>query len=406
MYRYLQQTEKEIDNQIYKARLNIQEKLIKPSQKVKALLRTHIYSYITKEQTSENETSLLFKLRLQGKVLPILDSQVGGFYHRFTYYFQKIKIVFENKQYDNIEWKNNSTQLKDGIEITRKLNEEQPINLIIYLYLNYPCLEYKLKDELSELLGIKQETRPYILYHMWQYIKINSLQDNDNPNYIITNEPLQKIFKVPKIEISKLTSYLVDHIQEPDPITIPFTINLNENYLDNQILQDIIITIEDPHFKDIFNLLSHNEKESLLFPMHIGNRNKNESVVDNYFYKMGEYDKRMDTLIEMMKKHKYQHDFYEAYIKDPIKFINNFIIQQNTLVKMLDVSNFPDFKMEIYSPEYEEAFRDFIDNELANQNYSIQHHIAHNNSNINRMNANMINNTNNVNTQQGGSNFK
>ena len=163
MYRYLQQTEKEIDNQIYKTRLNIQEKLIKPSQKVKALLRTHIYSYITKEQISETETSLLFKFRLQGKVLPILDSQVGGFYHRFTYYFQRIKIVFENKEYDNIEWKNTSTQLKDGIEITRKLNNECPINLTIYLHLNYPYLEYKLKDELSDLLGIKQETRPYIL---------------------------------------------------------------------------------------------------------------------------------------------------------------------------------------------------------------------------------------------------
>ena len=401
MYRYLQQTEKEIDNQIHNARLNVQEKLIKPSQKVKALLRTHIYSYITREQVSENESSLNFKFRIQGKVLPILDSQVGGFYHRFTYYFQKIRIVFENKQYDNIEWKSSSSQLKDGIEITRKMSDECPINLTVYLYVSYPYVEYKLKDELSELLGIKQETRPRILYHMWQYIKINSLQDNDNPNYIITNEPLQKLFKVPKIEMSKLTSYLVDHIQEPEPLAIPFTINLNENYADNQILQDIIITIEDPHFKDVLSLLSNSEKESLLFPTHIGNRNKNDSVVDNYFYELGECEKLMDTLIEMMKKHKYQHDFYEAYTKDPVKFIHNFIIQQNTLVKMLDVSNFPDFKMEIYSPEYEEAFRDFIDNDLANQSYSLQHHIAHNNSTVNRINSNMVNTANSGNTQGG-----
>ena len=119
------------------------------------------------------------------------------------------------------------------------------------------------------------------------------------------------------MDIVSLTSRLVDHIKPPDPVEVDFTINLNENYEDNQILQDFVVTIEDPHFNDILSLLSNTDKESLLFPIHVNNMNNVGSggIVDNYIKQMNEYDKKAHSLIELLKKHLIT-DFLEVYYKD------------------------------------------------------------------------------------------
>lgn len=382
LYRYLQQIEKEIDNKIYKCRLDLQEKLIIPSQKVKALLRTHIFSYILYEQTEQGEIKSYFQMRIQGKILPVLEKQNGGTYQKFSHFFQKIQILFSplnQNRYQDIIWNNpnisnynfstsntSTSNDTDGFDVKRPIEVKAPTKVKILFFLNYPNQEYKLSPMLAEILGINQETRPRILYHMWQYIKINSLQDNENPNIINNNKPLQKIFQCDKMDIVSLTSRLVDHIKPPDPVEVDFTINLNENYEDNQILQDFVVTIEDPHFNDILSLLSNTDKESLLFPIHVGNLNNvgNPGIVDNYVKQMNEYEKKTHSLIELLKKHKYKYDFYEAYAKDPIRFINNFIIQQNTLIRLVDkVSNFDsrsDYTSSQYYKDYDEVLREYV----------------------------------------------
>ena len=402
LFRYLQQIEKEIDNKIFKSRLDLQEKLVIPSQKVKALLRTHICSYLLYESNDIGEIKTYFQMRIQGKVMAVLDQLPGGTYHKFTHYFQKIIIKFsstnENK-YQDIEWTNpnlssyNSTIASvatsndiDGFDIKRPLDIKSPVRMKIFFYLNYPNQEYKLKPALAELLGITQETRPRILYHMWQYIKINSLQDNESPNVIINNKPLQRIFLCEKMDITSLTARLVDQIQPPDPIDVDFTVNLNENLEENQILKDIVIPIEDPHFNDVLNLLSNIDNESLLFPNHI---NMNGTTpVDNYMKQIGEYDKKAASMIDLLKRHKYKYDFYEAYAKDPIRFINNFIIQQNTLIRMVDESSYLESRSEYtssqYYKDYEEVLREYVNVYLEKKAGNSNNNLNTNNVNINK----------------------
>jgi hypothetical protein len=100
---------------------------------------------------------------------------------------------------------------------------------------------------------------------------------------------------------------------------------------------------------------------------------KTESNANKYLTEIKECEKKMEELIQNMTKHKYKHDFYEAYAKDPIKFLNNFIIQQNTLLKILDNNNAPDMKMDIYTSEYykeyEDELRDFIELEFNKKNF-------------------------------------
>ena len=386
IYKYLQNLEKEIDDKIYKSRLDIQEQIIKPKNVIKSLLRTHIFAYIDK---SDNEKEN-FILKIQGKIIENFPeneyTKIHCFFQKFIHYFSKVKIKFENNIYQEIEWnnknkmsnnniENNQEQINDGFFIKRPLIDNlknKNFKIEILLYLNYPNPEFSLTPQLSNLLGINQGTRTNILYHMWQYIKLNSLQDNENPTRIINNTQLHQIFKCEKIDIVALTGKLNEFLKEPPPIVIEFNIkNLSYNYQDNEILKDIIIPIEDPYYNSILFFLS-NSDDNLLFPKHLIPLSNNQTKIDEYLNQIIDSDKKMNTMINILNKHKYRYDFYEAYSKDPIKFINNFIIQQNELIKIVDenslIENRNDYTSSQYCKDYEEVIRGYVDKFVVNQN--------------------------------------
>lgn len=344
---------------MYKARLDIQENLIMPTPKVKALLRTQIMSQFK----VENDESF-WVLRIQGKIIPVQDPSEGGFYRKFSYFFHKIQIKFDSineEQYQDIEWTRSNNNDIDGFEIKRPGNVSLKVKVIFYI--NSYTHEYKLSDELAELIGTTQDTRPRILHQIWQYIKINSLQDLENPNIILNNRELQKIFKCERMDISSLTARLGDHLKHPDPIEIEYII---KEY--NDQLYDIIVSIDDPHFLDISNFLSNIENESILFPkslfFHKSDNQKNDkfqqTYTENFYSKLQDYDRNVTDLIEKLKKHKYKYDFYEMYAKDPTKFINNFLIQQNALLKIMkEESSVIDARWDYNSAQYYKDYEVF-----------------------------------------------
>jgi chromatin remodeling complex protein RSC6 len=225
--------EKKMDEKIYKTRLDIQEQLLRPKNMIKAKLRTHIFA-VSKDDENSDETN--FILNIEGKIIDKSDKK----FRKFSHYFRKIQIKFDEEIYPDIEWENpaylqmnqmgnnsgvnnmnsglginnnqsgqsdmgvnstnnmlnnnnsssnnninnNNVNIKkenetdvDGFSIKRPAKEEN-MKIKILFYLSYHIQEFILNDKLSELLGITRGTRPQILYHLWQYIKLNSLQDN------------------------------------------------------------------------------------------------------------------------------------------------------------------------------------------------------------------------------------
>lgn len=364
---------------MYKARLDIQENLIMPTPKVKALLRTHLYSYYTKSDNNEmmvdgnnedvnnNINNNFWVLRIQGKLMEVLNSQAGGFYRKFSFFFQKIQIKFDEnneEKYQDIEWVKPNAADTDGFEVKRPGTGE--VKMKILFHLNFNAQEYKISEELASIIGVKQETRPKILNTLWHYIKINSLQDNENPNMILNNRELQKVFHCEKMDITSITSRLVDHIKQVDPIEIEYTVRPVDDWSENQRLYDILVSIDDPHFLDISNFLSNIENESILFPKSLFFQ-KNESQqkmeknqqtkTEKFYHKISEYDREISDMIEKLKKHKYKYDFYEAFSKDPVKFVNNFLVQQNSLLKIMkDESSIIESRWDYNSAQY---YRDY-----------------------------------------------
>jgi hypothetical protein len=252
----------------------------------------------------------------------------------------------------------------DEFSIKRPAKEEN-MKIKILFYLSYHIQEFILAPKLSELLGISHGTRPQILYHLWEYIKLNSLQDNENPKIVINNKQLSKIFNCEKMEISSLTSRLSEHLKIPPPIEIDFTVHdLSEDSCKNQILKDIQLTIDDPYCNSLFGFLSNANEESLLFPKRFFS-SMNPGLGDaannfgKYLEKINEIEKQYSSYMNIMKRHKYYYDFFDAYEKDPILFIDNFMIQQNELIKRISDQTTSivraDYNSSQYYKDYEEV---------------------------------------------------
>ena len=246
------------------------------------------------------------------------------------------------------------------------------MDIKIYLYLSYHIQEFILTPKLSEILGIEQGTRPQILYHLWQYIKLNSLQDNENPKIVINNKQLMDIFGCEKMEISSLTSRLCDHLKTPPPILIEFNVqDLCEDYTKNQILKDIKITIDDPFCNNLLGFLSNANEENILFPKKFfsNSSNNNQTKFEKFFAKFNEIEKQYSSYVNIMKRHKYYYDFFDAYEKDPSLFISNFMIQQNELIKRMSEQTTSiaksDYNSSQYYKDYEEILREYVDKYLA-----------------------------------------
>jgi len=312
--------------------------------------------------------------------LNFLDSQNGGFYRKFSFFFQKIVIKFDpsnEEKFADVEWQRQSGSSDiDGFEVKRKGNA--PVKMKIVFHLNSYTQELKVSEELSAIIGIKQDTRPRIIHALWQYIKLNRLQDTENSKLILNNKEFQSIFGVEKMDITSIPVKLGDHLKNPDPIEIDYTID-SFNTQDAASLNDLIVTIDDPHYLDISNFLSNIDNESVLFPKSLfynkaesqpmRTEKNSQSFAEKFYNKLAEYDRNINDLTEKLKKHKYKYDFYEAYAKDPIKFINNFHVQQNFLLKIVKeessiIDSRWDYQSAQYYKDYEDVLRDYTENYL------------------------------------------
>ena len=180
------------------------------------------------------------------------------------------------------------------------------------------------------------------------------------------------------MDITSLYPRLADYIRPLDPLEIEYEIKPIDDWTSNQKLFDFVVNIDDPHFLDISNFLSNIDNESLLFPKNLffyknENQQKTDKLQTNtekFYNKIQEIDRSMSDLNEKLKKHKYKYEFYEAFSKDPVKFVNNFTTQQNSLLKIMkEESSIIDARWDYnsanYYKDYEEVLREYVDSYLT-----------------------------------------
>jgi len=216
-------------------KLDLEEMVVQPNPKIKTMMVLHIFNthYNQGNQYSLKKDEIkvpAWSLKIQGKILApdkIQDTEefsaISG-YLKMTHYLRKITIKFDKNEvdYPDLEWNKKTSKAlnKDGIEIIREGNKE--LNIQIAIHINYSPKQYKLKPELLTIIGIKQCTKVEIITALWEYIKANRLQDQQDKQIINCNKEIKAICGEDRIEFSLLIDEIRKWLDEAEPEIINY----------------------------------------------------------------------------------------------------------------------------------------------------------------------------------------
>lgn len=189
---------------------DIEEMLVQPNPRIKTTMTLHVYNLHYNQPSPfslfrDDVKVPAWKLVIRGKVKVPAGAEdkertaAVAPHLKMTRFVKKVDIAFDKEQADfpNLEWSRDthSKELgeKDGIEILREGNKE--LNLTILIYINHSPKQYKVKPELSSVIGIKQCTRFQAISALWEYIKVNRLQDQQDRQIVNCNKELQAVFQ-------------------------------------------------------------------------------------------------------------------------------------------------------------------------------------------------------------------
>ncbi|KRX03628.1 SWIB/MDM2 domain [Pseudocohnilembus persalinus] len=217
----------------------------------------------------------------------------------------------------------------DCILIQREGNQEFETCIDLEVLNNPP--KFKVKKELANIIGMNNCSRTEILTAIWEYIKMQNLQDRENKNLINNDEALKNIFGVDKMTMGSITSRIKDLIDLEDPVQIQHTVTS----IPQERIFDMQVDVPYPFGLEIMPFLSQK----------VVMDEKKDSQMIHPFMELNQNIKKLEKkqleYLERLKSHKYKRDSYYAYSLQPSLFIENILLQQNQLLKIMNQTSKP-----------------------------------------------------------------
>ncbi|PNS14998.1 hypothetical protein CAC42_2227 [Sphaceloma murrayae] len=255
---------------------------------------------------------------------------------RFSDFFRAIKIDFDRPPslqpdgMNSIEWKrptnttdpnkaripNNSESSFDKVEFTRKGDEE--INVTINLHVDHQPPRYKLSPPLADLLDLPEADTATVLSAVWDYVRSNSLAEDDEQRRFICDEPLRKIFGHEVIPFPSLRELLLaqDHLTDLPPIQLAYTIRLDKDYIapaqgnsSTPTIYDIRVPLPSPLDAAIKKLATNTD--------HIVKLREIQDI-----------DADIAVLVQAISRGVQKHKFLTSLSEDPVRFVRRWVGSQ------------------------------------------------------------------------------
>ncbi|KAI3659578.1 hypothetical protein MP638_002026 [Amoeboaphelidium occidentale] len=333
LYMKLINQEKLLDALFVRKRLDIQEALTRV-QKIKRKLRIFVSNtadnqpHFAQDDLNAaldfNATPPNWTLRITGKLLngdgqtvpngPTASSVPGPLQslkdRKFTSFFKKIVIELDrsNELFSGnlVEWnKSQAVSDTDGFELKRR--GDQDVNARIMFYLDQVPEKFKLSPQLSSLLSLRAETKPQIVLALWNYIKVNKLQDPNDHKVIKCDDALKSVFSLPQFQFTQIADLIQYHLAPADPIVFEYTISVKEA----ESFAPYYLDVEVEAFEDPVRL-------QMLRFVTSQNLSKDYAMLDQ----------QISRLMRQINIHRLRRDFFVAFSKDPVSFIERWIASQ------------------------------------------------------------------------------
>lgn len=212
-----------------------------------------------------------------------------------------------------IEWHRPPNQPpQDGFEVSRRGDVTTQARII--LHLEQVPERFKVAPELANILQIREESRVGVITSMWNYIKVNGLQDKNDRRIIRLDDKLRALFGTDSVLFHHIAELINRFLLPPDPIVLHHIIRTNEiededGRTSRMQAFDIDIDIDDHGLKSKMN--------SVLISL-TPEANKNIAALDD----------EIAQLAQSVRNAKLKRDFLESFVKDPRAFIHTWVASQ------------------------------------------------------------------------------
>ncbi|KAG6336738.1 hypothetical protein ID866_2343 [Astraeus odoratus] len=149
----------------------------------------------------------------------------------------------------------------DGFTIKR--TGDQPTRIRVIVHLEQNPEQYKVSPELGNMLGIKEESRIGIIQALWNYIKINGLQDKTDRRRIKADDSLRPIFGGDTVIFQQLPELVNRYLMPPEPVILHYTINPAHPPPERPSAWDIEVKMEDTALKSRMAVIVQSTKDSM-----------------------------------------------------------------------------------------------------------------------------------------------
>lgn len=235
--------ERQIEERILRKQLAIADASFRV-RKVRRLLRIFVSNEAVNRRTAEmaEGDEPYWTLRVQGKLdepenMPFRS--MGGLSSaKFTSLVQRIVVEVDPKSTGAENSDGNvadifesgrivGEQASDRFEVVRKGDAPVPVRICIQL--DPQPSTFKLAAPLSSLLGLQTASRPQIVVALWQYVKLNRLQESEEKKIIRVDERMRAVFgqHLATITFADIPQLVEPHLLPLDPIVIDYVVGVD-----------------------------------------------------------------------------------------------------------------------------------------------------------------------------------
>lgn len=192
--------------------------------------------------------------RVEGRLLDSATSRQNKAPSRkFSSFIRRLVVDFDQDsavyaQPNIVEWQRGpGVPEQDGFEVKRR--GDQDVNARVLLQLQHTPERFALAPDLARVLDIQEDTRTNIVTALWNYIKVNGLQDKVDRKIIRADAELRPIFGADTVQFHDLNQLINRFLMPPPPITLNYTISVQPASASGMQAYDIELETEDVALK-------------------------------------------------------------------------------------------------------------------------------------------------------------
>ncbi|KAI8160536.1 SWI/SNF and RSC complexes subunit ssr3 [Colletotrichum sp. SAR 10_70] len=159
---------------------------------------------------------------------------------RFSRFFKALNVEFDRSRSraasdQTVEWKRqsaqNATNVSDFDEFTFKRSGDENMNITVNLHRLEDPERYLLSPELAEVVDMIEASRQEAVLAVWEYIKMMGLQEDEEKRNFRCDDLLRKIINGNDVGmIPNLNDYIQPHLRPLPPISLPYTVRVDETF--------------------------------------------------------------------------------------------------------------------------------------------------------------------------------